>query len=76
MPESGVDAAVPGVRVAIVKDERSLARRRAQPGVSHRVFSALAEKNFVVDMIAQGVGSGERPRLASRFQSELATLAD
>jgi aspartate kinase len=29
-----------------------------QPGVSHRIFSALAEKNLVVDMIAQNVGSG------------------
>src|SRR5207237_9631218 len=28
-----------------------------QPGVSHRVFSAIAAKNIVVDMIAQNVGS-------------------
>jgi len=28
-----------------------------QPGVSHRVFSAIADRNVVVDMIAQGVGS-------------------
>src|SRR5207253_8539246 len=31
-----------------------------QPGVSHRVFSAIAEKNIVVDMIAQNVGSAGR----------------
>ena len=28
-----------------------------QPGVSHRIFSAIAEQNIVVDMIAQNVGS-------------------
>jgi aspartate kinase len=31
-----------------------------QPGVSHRIFSAIAEKNIVVDMIAQNVGSAGR----------------
>ena len=31
-----------------------------QPGVSHRVFSAIAEQNIVVDMIAQNVGSDGR----------------
>ena len=29
-----------------------------RPGVSHRVFAAIAEQNIVVDMIAQNVGSG------------------
>ena len=29
-----------------------------QPGVSHRVFAAIAAKNIAVDMIAQNVGSG------------------
>ena len=47
---------------AIVKDEAriSLDSVPDQPGVSHRVFSAIAEKNIVVDMIAQNVGSGGR----------------
>jgi aspartate kinase len=46
--------------VAIVKDEARILLDGVpdQPGVSHRVFSALAAKNIVVDMIAQGVGSG------------------
>jgi aspartate kinase len=29
-----------------------------QPGISHRVFAAMADHNIVVDMIAQNVGSG------------------
>src|SRR5438132_1891364 len=35
-----------------------------QPGVSHRVFSAIAERNIVVDMIAQNVGSAGRAAIA------------
>jgi aspartate kinase len=31
-----------------------------QPGVSHRVFSAIAEQNIVVDMIAQNAGTAGR----------------
>jgi aspartate kinase len=31
-----------------------------QPGVSHRVFSAIAAQNIVVDMIAQNAGSAGR----------------
>ena len=47
---------------AIVKDEArvDLAGVPDQPGVSHRVFAAIAEQNIVVDMIAQNVGSGGR----------------
>jgi aspartate kinase len=30
------------------------------PGISHRIFSALADRNIVVDMIAQSVGSDGR----------------
>src|SRR5262249_27220428 len=47
---------------ALVRDEARVAVVGVpdQPGVSHRVFSALAEKNLVVDMIAQNVGSGGR----------------
>ena len=52
------DVAVCGA--AIVKDEArvQLVDVPDQPGVSHRVFSAIADKNIVVDMIAQNVGSG------------------
>jgi aspartate kinase len=47
---------------AIVRDEAriNLDGVPDQPGISHRVFSAIAEQNIVVDMIAQNVGSGGR----------------
>ena len=36
-----------------------------EPGISHRVFSAIAEQNIVVDMIAQSVGrQGKGPAFA------------
>ncbi len=45
---------------AIVRDEARVILDGVpdQPGVSHRVFSAIAEANIVVDMIAQNAGSG------------------
>src|SRR5262249_25709957 len=48
-----------------------------QPGVSHRVFSAIAEHNVVVDMIAQNVGSAGRAAIGfTVLQNDLpATLA-
>jgi aspartate kinase len=48
-----------------------------QPGVSHQVFSAIADQNIVVDMIAQNVGSGGRATIGFTVPSnELpATLA-
>jgi aspartate kinase len=47
---------------AIVRDEARINLEGVpdQPGVSHRVFSAIAEKNIVVDMIAQNVGTAGR----------------
>jgi aspartate kinase len=47
---------------AIVRDEAriNLDGVPDQPGISHRVFSAIAGQNLVVDMIAQNVGSGGR----------------
>ena len=50
-----------------------------QPGISHQVFSAIAEKNIVVDMIAQNVGSGGRASigftvLANELPATLAVL--
>jgi aspartate kinase len=47
---------------AIVKDEArvSLEGVPDEPGVSHRVFSAIAAQNIAVDMIVQNVGSGGR----------------
>src|SRR2546430_7371941 len=43
---------------AIVRDEARVKLNGVpdQPGVSHRVFSAIAAQNIVVDMIAQNVG--------------------
>jgi aspartate kinase len=48
--------------VALVKDEARVALNAVpdEPGVSHRIFSAIAERNIVVDMIAQSVGSQGR----------------
>ena len=48
--------------VAIVKEEGRVSLRGVpdRPGVSHRVFAALAEKNIVVDMIAQSFGMDGR----------------
>jgi aspartate kinase len=47
---------------ALVRDEArvSLEGVPDQPGISHRVFSAIADRNIVVDMIAQNVGSDGR----------------
>jgi aspartate kinase len=47
---------------AMVKDEARIAVRDVpdEPGISHRIFSQLAENAIVVDMIAQNVGSAGR----------------
>jgi aspartate kinase len=62
--------------VAIVKEESrvSLTGVPDRPGVSHRVFAALAEKNLVVDMIAQSVGMDGRATIGFTVpKHELAT---
>src|SRR6266478_3275604 len=61
---------------AIVRDEARINVHGVpdQPGVSHRVFSAIAEQNIVVDMIAQNVGSGGRAAIGfTVLQNELPT---
>ncbi len=47
---------------ALMRDEARIAIYGVpdQPGTSFRIFSALAERNIVVDMIAQSVGSDGR----------------
>src|SRR5205823_772819 len=47
---------------AIVKDEARVTLEGVpdEPGVSHRIFSAIAAQNIAVDMIVQNVGSGGR----------------
>jgi aspartate kinase len=73
------DAVVCGA--AIVKDEArvSLEGVPDEPGVSHRVFSAIAAQNIAVDMIVQNVGSGGRASIgftvtASELPATLAVL--
>src|SRR5205085_1527740 len=45
-----------------------------EPGVSHRVFTAIAEQNIVVDMIAQNVGAGGRAAIGfTVLKNELPT---
>src|SRR5437588_5579303 len=47
---------------ALVRDEARIAVDNVpdRPGVSHRIFDAVASRNIVVDMIAQSVGSNGR----------------
>ena len=57
----GVDERDPGVRRRRWRrDEARLVLEGVpdRPGVSHRVFAALADANIAVDMIAQSVGTG------------------
>ncbi len=59
VPEADWMREVPVCGAAIVKDEARVLLDGVpdEPGVSHRVFSAIAAQNIVVDMIAQNVGS-------------------
>jgi aspartate kinase len=47
---------------ALVRDEARVAIHSVpdQPGISHRIFAAIADRNIVVDMIAQSVGRDGR----------------
>jgi aspartate kinase len=47
---------------AVIKDEARINLEGVpdEPGVSHKVFAAIADRNIVVDMIAQNAGSGGR----------------
>jgi aspartate kinase len=62
VPEADWMRSVVVCGAALVKDEARVALNGVpdQPGVSHRVFAAMADRNIVVDMIAQNVGSGGR----------------
>jgi aspartate kinase len=66
---------------ALVRDEARVVIENVpdQPGVSHRVFAAIADKNVVVDMIAQNVGREGRAAigftvLANELKTTLAVL--
>jgi aspartate kinase len=62
VPESPWMHASPVCGAALVKDEARVALNGVpdEPGVSHRIFAAIADRNIVVDMIAQGAGSNGR----------------
>lgn len=81
VPETEWMRQVPVCGAAIVRDEArvSLDGVPDQPGVSHRIFSAIADKNVVVDMICQNIGSGGKAAvgftvLANELPNALAVL--
>ena len=51
---------------AMVKDEARVTLQGVpdEPGISHRIFSAIAEANIAVDMIVQNVGSAGRANIS------------
>src|SRR5262249_13460245 len=59
VPEADWMRDTPVCGVAVVRDEARVAIIDVPdtPGISHRVFDAVASRNIVVDMIAQNVGS-------------------
>jgi aspartate kinase len=59
VPEADWMSGVVVCGAALVRDEARVVLEGVpdQPGVSHRIFSAIADRNIVVDMIAQNVGS-------------------
>lgn len=79
MPETEAMRGIVVCGAALLRDEArvSLDGVPDQPGVSHRVFSAIAEQNIVVDMIAQSSGSGGKATIGfTVLKNELpATLA-
>jgi aspartate kinase len=79
VPEADWMHQAPVCGAAIVRDEVriNLDGVPDEPGVSHRVFSAIADQNIVVDMIAQNVGSAGRAAIGfTVLRNELpATLA-
>jgi aspartate kinase len=62
IPERDWMHQVPVCGAALVRDEARITLEGVpdRPGVSYRIFSALAEQNLVVDMIAQNIGSEGR----------------
>jgi aspartate kinase len=62
VPEAEWMREIPVCGAALAVDESRLVLEGVpdQPGVSHKIFAALAAANVAVDMIAQSVGSGGR----------------
>ncbi len=82
VPEADWMHAVVVCGAALVRDEARISIQGVpdEPGISHRIFTAIAERNIVVDMIAQNVGSGGRASigftvLANELQPTLEVLA-
>jgi aspartate kinase len=79
VPETELMRQVVVCGAAIVRDEAriNLDGVPDQPGISHRVFSAIAAQNIVVDMIVQNAGSQGRAAIGfTVLRNELpATLA-
>lgn len=79
VPESEWMREVPVCGAALLKDEARISIEGVpdEPGISHKIFSAIAEKNIVVDMIAQNAGSAGRANIGfTVLKNELAaTLA-
>jgi aspartate kinase len=65
VPETAWMHDVPVCGAALVKDEARVSIEGVpdQPGVSHRVFSAIAGQNIAVDMIAQNVSTNGRANI-------------
>jgi aspartate kinase len=65
VPEADWMREVPVCGAALLKDEARVSIEGVpdEPGVSHRIFSAIAGQNIVVDMIAQNAGSAGRANL-------------
>lgn len=82
VPEAEWMSEFPVCGVALAVDEARLVLEGVPdvPGVSHRVFAALAEANIAVDMIAQSVGTGGKAAigftvLTSELEKTKKTLA-
>ncbi|MFO0876948.1 MAG: aspartate kinase [Gemmataceae bacterium] len=60
VPEAPWMTQQPVCGAALVKDEARITLTGVpdEPGVSHRIFQTVADRNIVVDMIAQNVGQG------------------
>ncbi len=79
VPESDWMRSVVVCGAALVKDEARVSLNGVpdQPGVSHRVFAAMADRNIVVDMIAQNVGTNGRADIGFTVPgNELAATLD
>jgi len=65
VPEADWMRQTPVCGAAAARDEArvNIAGVPDQPGVSHRIFSAIADKNIVVDMIVQNVGQAGRAEI-------------